>query len=223
MKRLLLIVATVVAFAFNSFAQLTATDSRGISLQGIARDAVGGIYANQTITVIITIINNVSVPIYQETQTGVVTDIAGVFSTNIGIAPPAPATFIVNIGTSFSAVDFNAPGLTIKVEIKGFGSSTAITVGTFTPQSVPYAKMATYATNALNGVPPGTIVAWGGNSLPEGGWLWCDGHEYAIADYPNLYKAISRNFGGPSATTFNVPETRGMFLRGVSRSGLQTV
>lgn len=47
-------------------------------------------------------------------------------------------------------------------------------------------------------------------------WLLCDGQEISRADYPELFKIIGVSFGsGNGTTTFNVPDYRGAFLRGL--------
>lgn len=49
-------------------------------------------------------------------------------------------------------------------------------------------------------------------------WLLCDGAEYPRATYPQLFDALAKGqiYGpGNGATTFNVPDYRGYFLRGV--------
>ncbi|MFZ9937725.1 MAG: phage tail protein, partial [Luteolibacter sp.] len=61
--------------------------------------------------------------------------------------------------------------------------------------------------------PPGTIVAYGGQTAPAG-WLLCNGASYNRTSYPALFTAISISFGSSSSTTFNVPDFRGRFLRG---------
>ena len=49
------------------------------------------------------------------------------------------------------------------------------------------------------------------------GWLLCDGSEISRSQYSNLYSAIGVCWGtGNGSTTFNLPDLRGMFLRGVS-------
>lgn len=50
--------------------------------------------------------------------------------------------------------------------------------------------------------PVGTILNWTRTTVPKG-WLLCDGTGYAIATYPELYAAISTNFG--SSGGFQVP------------------
>jgi microcystin-dependent protein len=66
-------------------------------------------------------------------------------------------------------------------------------------------------------VPPGTIIAYGG-AEPPAGWLPCDGSSLDGTDaaYAALYAAIGTGFGGnPTSQTFNLPDLRGRFLRGV--------
>jgi len=246
MKRLVLIIAAIAAFAFSSFAQLTASDSRGISIQGIARDNNGGIYASKPITVVITVYNGPSV-VYKEKQTGIMTDIAGVFSTNIGIAPLG-VTLTVSAGTAFSAVDFNAGSLSITVGVQ-IESGVEVNVGTFPLQSVPYAKLATMATNASNatnaihatnadnathatnadnatnashattadnGVPIGTIISFAGYAAPAG-WAICDGSSHSIYDLNYAgLWSVTSYTWGGCCEHFNLPDLRGRFLRGVS-------
>lgn len=64
--------------------------------------------------------------------------------------------------------------------------------------------------------PPGTLVAFGGTTAPEG-WLLCNGQAVSRTQYAALFSVIGNAFGGgDSTTTFNVPDLRGRFLRGVS-------
>lgn len=63
-------------------------------------------------------------------------------------------------------------------------------------------------------VPVGTIQAYGGDKVPEG-WKLCDGTELNQSDYPLLFGAIGKAWGG-SATKFRLPDLQGRFLRGVS-------
>ena len=71
--------------------------------------------------------------------------------------------------------------------------------------------------SALESAFVGTVSAYAGASdnLP-GGWLLCDGSEVSRDEYPRLFAAIGTAHGsGDGATTFNLPDYRGMFLRGV--------
>jgi len=71
--------------------------------------------------------------------------------------------------------------------------------------------------SALESAFVGTVSAYAGTSdnLP-GGWLLCDGSVVSRDEYPRLFAAIGTAHGGEDgATTFNLPDYRGMFLRGV--------
>ncbi len=64
-------------------------------------------------------------------------------------------------------------------------------------------------------LPAGVIMAYGGNTIPAG-WELCDGKALSRTTYSVLFAAINTNWGaGDGSTTFNVPDMRGMFLRGV--------
>jgi len=69
--------------------------------------------------------------------------------------------------------------------------------------------------------PVGSIMPFGGTSdRVPGGWLICDGSEISREEYAMLFSVISINFGeGDGVTTFNLPDLRGMFLRGTNRVG----
>jgi hypothetical protein len=65
-------------------------------------------------------------------------------------------------------------------------------------------------------VPVGTIITYSAE-VPPAGYLECDGNEIFRSDYPALFAAISTAFGmGDGASTFRVPDLRGLFVRGWS-------
>ena len=98
--------------------------------------------------------------------------------------------------------------------------------------STPYAFSATTATT-LEYLPPvqyrnpaGMITPFAGtiDKIPEG-WLLCDGTEYKADDYPELFDTIGTSWGGEQRVEdevpvdyFNVPDMRGLFLRGANNS-----
>jgi len=62
---------------------------------------------------------------------------------------------------------------------------------------------------------PGIISAYGGPVVPTG-WLLCDGSAVSRTTYAGLFTAIGTVHGsGDGASTFNLPDYRGRFLRGV--------
>jgi len=95
--------------------------------------------------------------------------------------------------------------------------------------SVPFAFQAQQAfqaqvasllvSNLANALcPPGTVVAYMGTSAPPG-WLLCDGSLVNRTTYSSLFAVMGTASGsGDGATTFNLPDMRGVFLRGVNGS-----
>jgi hypothetical protein len=66
--------------------------------------------------------------------------------------------------------------------------------------------------------PTGTVFAFAGTAAPNG-WLLCDGSAVSRTVYSQLYSVVANSNGsGDGTTTFNVPDFRGRFLRGVSGS-----
>lgn len=58
-------------------------------------------------------------------------------------------------------------------------------------------------------MPAGSVITYAAEAAPSG-WLLCNGAAYPESQYPTLFKAISRTYGGDaSAGTFRVPDLRG--------------
>ena len=84
---------------------------------------------------------------------------------------------------------------------------TAITVAS--------ANMVTATAQAL--LPAGAVMAFAMNSAPAG-WLAANGEAVSRSTYATLFAAISTTHGsGDGSTTFNVPDLRGIFVRGLGR------
>jgi len=66
---------------------------------------------------------------------------------------------------------------------------------------------------AVAAIPPGVIVAFGGQTPPPG-WLMCDGSSESRTTYSGLYQAIGTSWGSTDGSSFNLPDLRGRFLRG---------
>ena len=102
-------------------------------------------------------------------------------------------------------------------------STTGITLGAGDSETRPKNAYVNYfiryaARGAVKGqdVPTGTMLTFAGAAanIPNG-YLICDGSSLNRADYPLLFAAIGTAWGTSSGTTFNLPDTRGLFLRGV--------
>jgi microcystin-dependent protein len=169
---------------------------RGFSFQGYARDLEGAALASQAVTVKFSIYPKAASVEFQEEQT-VTTDPYGVFQLIVG------ATQL----TEFSKMNFGAKDYWLRVESKANGGDYA-EINNTQLLAVPYAK------TAENGLPPGTILPFGGDkSKVPAGFLPCDGTLYSATTYADLYNAIGSNWGG-DASSFRVPDLRGLFLRG---------
>jgi microcystin-dependent protein len=68
-------------------------------------------------------------------------------------------------------------------------------------------------------VPTGAALDWFGSTAPAG-FLLCDGSAVSRSTYAALFAAIGVVYGsGDGTTTFNLPDTRGRMLVGVSPGG----
>ena len=209
--KLLSLLAFVALSTQVAFSQ---TSTRGFSFQGYAIDISGQALGNENVTVKFTLssISNAATPFTEEHA--VTTDAFGIFTAIIGNASAAS-----NI--AFSKLDFTKAGdddYTLKVEVKKTAGGTYTTISNEPMAAVPYAR------KAENGVPVGTTVAFCGAvaNIPAE-WLLCDGASLASTDYPQLFAAIGTAWGdgtGNSGTgDFNLPDMRGVFLRGAQYNG----
>jgi microcystin-dependent protein len=63
-------------------------------------------------------------------------------------------------------------------------------------------------------VPVGAVLPFANSTVPAG-WLECNGAAVSRETYADLFAAIGTTYGvGNGSTTFNVPDTRGEFIRG---------
>lgn len=67
--------------------------------------------------------------------------------------------------------------------------------------------------------PTGTIIAFAGNTLPDG-YLLCDGSQVSRTTYKKLFDVIGTTYGeGDGKTTFTLPNLIDRFLEGSSAAG----
>lgn len=149
-----------------------------------------------------------------ETQT-VKTDAYGFVNVTIGNGTRQSGV------TSFADVDFTLTNYWIVIEVFNDFTKAYDPLAKQAFQAVPYAKVAGSLVGS-SALPPGTVVAFAGDAaqVPKG-WLLCDGRELDNTDtkYINLFNAIKYSWGTiNNANKFNIPDTRGLFLRGVSSS-----
>jgi microcystin-dependent protein len=93
----------------------------------------------------------------------------------------------------------------------------AVTTNAIADGAVTQAK----ASNML--IPAGAIMPFAMNGAPTG-WLAADGTAVSRSTYATLFAAIATTYGvGDGATTFNVPDLRGYFVRGTGTNSDGTV
>lgn len=81
--------------------------------------------------------------------------------------------------------------------------------------SVPFALKAAVADRVLTpAVPVGTVLTHASDTSPAG-FLECNGAAVSRTAFPVLFAAIGTRYGaGDGSTTFNIPDLRGVFVRG---------
>jgi microcystin-dependent protein len=99
-------------------------------------------------------------------------------------------------------------------------AANTISSSNIIPGTIDYSILARGVLEALN--PAGAVTAFAGNpSQITPGWLLCDGRAMSSIQLPALYAAIGTNWGAGvagSTNDFNLPDLRGLFLRGVDNS-----
>lgn len=65
----------------------------------------------------------------------------------------------------------------------------------------------------LTSIKTGQVIDFPSANTPVG-FLYCDGASYSRAAYPNLFAVIGTAHGSVDANSFNVPDRRGLFVRG---------
>lgn len=111
-----------------------------------------------------------------------------------------------------TSVAVTGAGTISGVHVGNGAQLTALAGANITAGSVPLGALVAAVQQAL--CPPGTVVAYMGTTAPDG-WLLCNGASVSRTLYNNLYTVIGNASGSADAASFNVPDLRGMFLRGV--------
>ena len=171
-----------------------------MSYQSVIRNSNNELVVNQSCSVSVKIIKVTSSGnqnVYVENHSTVFTNANGLLSLQIGSGLTTD---------SFSEINWSDGPYLIETTTTPLGDNAIVTQSELL--TVPY------AISAANGVPVGTIISFGGNTIPAG-YLECNGEPKLITDYPALANVLG-DFWGPSSSTFTLPDLRGYFLRGVS-------
>lgn len=126
---------------------------------------------------------------------------------------------------SLANVAASSPTITISPP-NPLSASYALTLPSALPASQAILEMS--STGVITAVPTdfqsltpsGGVIMYAGTSIPTG-WLLCNGQAVSRSVYATLFGAIGTTFGsGDGSTTFNVPNTGGVFVRS---AGSQTI
>ena len=205
MKKTLLF-ALAFCIASTIFAQ---NSGLGFNYQAVVRDIDGVLITNSGVTLRVSLYEGkmAASPTWVETH-AVQTDQYGSFGITIGHGTRESNS----VAAKFSDVDFTKAYYWMKIEVKEGGNYREVSFAQL--PSSPYSEV---AHNAVT-FPAGMIMPYAGpaSNIPEG-WMLCDGSAISRSTYANLYNAIGVSWGtGDGSTTFNIPDLRGMFLRGVA-------
>lgn len=192
-----------------SLASMAQNSGLGFNYQAVVRNVDGVLLANSDVSLRISLypgkeaINATWVETHK-----VHTDVSGSFGITIGKGKRDA----VSVAAEYKDINFSAVYYWLKIEILEGSNYREVSFAQLS--SAPYSES---AFNAMP-FPAGMIVPFAGpaDNIPEG-WLLCDGSAVSRDKYANLYRAIGVCWGtGNNASTFNLPDLRGMFLRGVS-------
>ena len=115
------------------------------------------------------------------------------------------------IATLLCLISLNAFSADYQVEFLPAAGS----VGASEVSSIPASKVSGLDTAVNNILPAGVVVAYAGSSCPSG-WIKADGSAVSRTGKSRLFTALGITHGqGDGSTTFNLPDYRGRFLRGV--------
>ena len=202
---LLLIIISVPAIAQNS--------GLGFNYQAIVRNIDGILLADSDVSIRISLYpgQQANNPTWVEVH-NTHTDISGCFGITVGHGQRDNASLVAN----YTDINFAAVYYWMKIEVDEGGTYREVSFAQL--PSSPYSEV---AHNAIL-MPAGSIIPFAGpdENVPDG-WILCDGRELSRTEYQRLYDAIGVAWGtGDGATTFNIPDLRGMFLRGKSGENL---
>lgn len=200
MLGLLMVASIVCVHAQNS--------GLGFNYQALVRKSNGLLLANADVSLRISLYPGqaATTPTWVETH-NVHTDASGCFGITVGKGTRQSSS----VASAFKDVNFAAVYYWMKIELQENGTYREISFSQL--PSTPYSEV---SYNAM--MPAGMIVPFAGpkENIPDG-WLLCDGSAVSRTDYIGLFRAIGVAWGnGDGSNTFNLPDLRGMFLRGVS-------
>ena len=126
-----------------------------------------------------------------------------------------PLTVTSPQGLVTATVSEQAAATNLELAVRGLSSRAVVLGDGTTAQVLTWADKST-SPSAQTITPTGAVVAFAALLSGVSGWLLCDGSPYSRTAYAALFAAIGTSYGsGDGSTTFNVPDMRGYFVRGL--------
>ncbi len=199
MKKLYLITLIFINCISISYSQV-----QTFKYQAVLRDKDNNLLPDKNVGLKVSIIQGIEPAVYTE-EYNKTSDDFGIINLEIGTGTVLSGNYLT--------IDWSKENNQLKIEIDINGGRTYSLLGTSPILSVPIANYA-----VKSSFPAGMIMAFAGDtsSIPDG-WLLCDSSEVSRTTYAELFKAIGISWGeGDQKNTFNLPDLRGQFLRGVT-------
>lgn len=184
------------------------TQALPFKYQSVIRDADGEVLPNKNVGLRVSIIQDTTATMVYQEEFNKTSDEFGIIDLEIGTGSVLNGNYLT--------IDWSKPDNQLKIEIDMNGGTTYSLLGTTPILSAPVANYAYKAGSST--FPPGMIMPFAGpvDKIPEG-WLLCDGSEVSRTEMTELYDVVGIAYGvGNQTTTFNLPDFRGMFLRGAN-------
>lgn len=202
MKRIVLTLALAIIASFLVFSQ-----SYPFKYQTVLRDNSGNMLTNKNVGLRISIMQGATPAMVYREEFNLTSDEFAILDIEIGTGTVLNGNYLI--------IDWSAQNSHLSIEIDMSGGTTYTLLGTAPILAAPVANYAHKAGGAT--FPAGLIMPFGGPiaKIPDG-WLLCDGTAVSRTEYVELFDAIGISWGaGNLTTTFNLPDLRGQFLRGV--------
>ncbi len=128
--------------------------------------------------------------------------------TNTGLV--TSTTIVATTGLTATNAQTNGLSITGLLNLNGIKATNA-----GAPLAATDLATKGYVDSIGAGAPLGVVFAWPGNVVP-GGYLPCLGQPLSRTEYSDLFLIIGTIYGtGDGSTTFNIPDLRAMFIRGL--------
>lgn len=148
-------------------------------------------------------LSNVNVLVTTNQSQNNVFRLTGLLTANVVVTFPA-------VGRTIFVINQTTGNFTVTIGRTGGGTTVVIPQG----RNGFLILDATGVVAETGNIPAGAVQAFAMSTVPAG-WLECNGAAISRTTYAVLFSAIGTTYGaGDGATTFNLPDLRGYFVRG---------